>query len=230
MAMLAPVEPRIPPPTSDGALLFLAELNHRVCNELQVAASALRVARRGLQPAETTRLIDEAAARMEAFGCVHRILDRQRGYGTLAQRLAALCHATAQAKAAAQGIHLTLKLQDVNVDDETAWTVCVVASELMTNAFKHAFADGSPGSICVELRQDGAAVLLTVADDGRKGARAGDTVWQAPGFGTGIVTRLAERLGGYVTRLHGPTGAVATLCVPADRALAAGEVRTNGCE
>ena len=216
--MLTSMERRDAALASDGAWLLLAELNHRVCNELQAALSALRLARRGLASAEPGRFIEEAVHRLEAFGCVHQLLNRQRGQGSLAQRLEALCRATSAAKAAPLGIHLTLNLDDVAVDEETAWTVCVVACELMTNAFKYAFAGGSPGVVGVALKQDGEGVLLTVTDNGvgiGVGYRSAEAIWQAPGFGSGIVAQLAERLDGFVTRVSSRAGTTVTFRVPA---------------
>jgi two-component sensor histidine kinase len=218
--MLTSIEGESAPLASDGAWLLLAELNHRIGNELQAALSALRLARRGLSGEDPERFIEEAAARIQCFGDVHQLLDRQRPQGPLAQRLEALCRATSLSKAAPLGIHLMLKLEDVVTDDETAWTLCVVASEFMTNAFKHGFPGGLPGVVCVGLRQDQEGVLLTVIDTGIGAAgrrRPIEAVWQAPGFGSGIVTQLAERLGGFVTRVSGADGTTATFRVPAAR-------------
>jgi len=90
----------------------------------------------------------------------------------------------------------------------------------MTNAFKHAFAGGLPGVVSIVLRQEGEEVLLKVTNNGVGGAaesRSAETAWQAPGFGSGIVSQLAERLDGLATRVTGPKGAVATFRVPAVR-------------
>ena len=216
--MLASTEPRAASVGPDEAWLLLAELNHRVRNELQVAMSALRLAKRGLASAEPGRFIEEAVLRLEGLGSLHQLLDRQMGQGPLTQRLEALCRAISLSKAAPLGIRLVLTLDEVAVDDETAWTVCVVASELMTNAFKHAFPTGSPGVVSVLLRQERGEVLLTVSDNGVGEAadrRSAEAIWQAPGFGSGIVAQLAERLGGFVTRVSGPMGTTATFGVPA---------------
>jgi two-component sensor histidine kinase len=202
----------------DEAWLLLAELNHRVRNELQVALSALRLAKRQLASPEPARFIEEALLRLEGLGNVHRVLDRQGGQGPLAQRLEALCRATSLSKGASLGIRLVLELDEVTTDEETAWTVCVVASELMTNAFKHAFPDRTPGVVSVVLRQDRDDVLLTVTDNGVGGPapdRSPETIWQASGFGSGIINQLAERLGGSVTRMSGPGGTSVTFGVPA---------------
>lgn len=215
--MMASTEPQGARLGNDEAWLLLAELNHRVRNELQVALSALRLARRQLASSEPARFIEDAVLRLEGLGNVHQVLDRQVGQGPVAQRLQALCWATSRSKAAALGIQLLLVLEDVTTDEETAWTVCVVASELMTNAFKHAFPGGGPGMVSVGLRQEGDEVLLTVADNGVGSFapnRSAEAIWQAPGFGSGIVDQLAERLGGSVTRVGGPAGTTVTLSVP----------------
>ncbi len=205
---------------SDGAWLLLAELNHRVHNELQVALSALRLARREAASAGSARFIEEAAVRLEAVGRVQQVLDRRRGHGSMAERLEALCQATALAKAAPRSVLLTLKLDDVTADEETTWTVCVIACELMTNAFKHGFVDGRGGQVDVVLTRDAQGVVLSVSDNGVGGATGSlETILEAPGFGSGIVSQLAERLGGFVTRVSGPGGTTATLRVPTAKRL-----------
>ena len=137
--MMALTESRGARLESDHAWLLLAELNHRVRNELQVALSALRLAKRQLASPKSARFIEDAVLRLEGLGNVHEVLDRKVGQGTLAQRLEALCRGTSLSRAAALGIRLVLELDEVITDEETAWTICVVTSELMTNAFKHAF-------------------------------------------------------------------------------------------
>lgn len=219
--MMASIEHRSVPPGGDSAWLLLAELNHRIGNELQAALSALRLAKRGLgSGGEPVRFLEEAVVRLEGFADIHHILDRQRGQGPLAKRLEALCRAISLSKAAPLGIHMNLALDDVVVDEEAAWTICVVASELMTNAVKHAFSGRAAGVVAVVLEQDPEGVSLTVADNGVGAAyRSAETVWQSPGFGSGIVAQLAERLDGMVTRVGGPSGTSVTLRVPTmDRA------------
>jgi two-component system, sensor histidine kinase PdtaS len=219
--MLVPMEHRVVPLTSEGVWDLFAELNHRVGNELQVALSALRLAKCKVASAEAMQFIDQAAVRLECFGEVHRLLDRHHRQGPLARRMEALCRSISLSKAASQGIHLRLTVEDVGADEETAWTVCAVAFELITNAFKHAFVEGLPGVVDVALRNDGEGVLLMVRDNGVGAVERGrpETVCRAPGFGSGIVTQLAERLGGFVTRVGGPVGTIATLRVPLARRL-----------
>ena len=217
--MMALTEPRAGL-RSDGAWLLLAELNHRFRNELQVALSALRLARRQAASSGPDRLIEEAVLRLEGLGSVRQILDHEVEHGPLAQRLEALCRATSLSKASPLGIRLVLKMDEVAADDEAAWTVCVVASELMSNALKHAFPGGASGAINVVMWQDDAEILLRVADDGVGSAASGrsmESLWQAAGFGSAIVNQLAARQGGSVTRVSSPVGTTVTLSLPASR-------------
>jgi two-component sensor histidine kinase len=205
---------------SVGAWLLLAEFNHRVRNEITAALSALRMAQRGgraeVQPME---FLDQAVERLENFGQVHHLLDRHQSHGSLGQRLEALCRAITRSKAAPEGIHVVISADEVEADDETAWTVCAVASELMTNAFRHAFRHNGRGVVGVSLREDREWLLLTIADNGMGFApRDVRPVDSNPGLGSAIVAELTERLGGGVSLCSGPAGTAVTVKVPTHRA------------
>jgi two-component sensor histidine kinase len=203
----------------EGAWLILEELNHRVGNEFMAVIAALNMMRRQLQDTPIAAdFLDEAVLRLEGFCQVHKVLDRKRPHDSASQRLEMLCEAMSRSKAAANGIHIALSADDVTVDDETSWTLSVVAAELMTNAFKHAFCKGGRRVIGVNLREEDETVLLTVADNG---VGAAPTWTQAilgnPGVGWSIVQELADRLGGTITRHSGLAGTTVTLRVPTER-------------
>jgi two-component sensor histidine kinase len=208
---------------TDGAWLLLTEMSHRVSNELMAALSALRLAsREAATGSGAGGLLEQAILRMENFGRLHNLLDPQRRHGAISERLEALCRATCQAMAAPRGIHITLTAEDAPVDDEASWTICVVASELMTNALKHAFAGGracaAGGVIAVDLRLAGHTVALTVADNGL-GAAATRPIWASPGFGTGIVCELASRIGGKIWSQTDAYGTSVRLSIPLREAM-----------
>jgi two-component sensor histidine kinase len=169
-----------------GAWLLLAELDHRVRNELAAAAAALRLARHRRQAAaQPSELIDAAIERLENFCQVQHLLERHHNHGPLGQRLEALCRAIAKSKGAPQGVQIVVGSDDVMTDDETAWTVCAVACELMTNAFRHAFHGASRCALAVSLRGAG-----LVAAHGRRqrhwlcaAGHPSDTVQSRAGFG-----------------------------------------------
>jgi two-component sensor histidine kinase len=202
--------------------LLLDELNHRVGNEFMAALAAMHVAQRDVRRRgqDLSQGLDEAVARLENYCTVHRVLDRKRPQATLLQRLEILCRATAGSKGAGRDVAITLDAEPVALDDEAAWTVCVVASEWMTNALKHAFHGDRRGELRVSLIADPESVVLTVEDIlAWPSARPGAPIPALAGVGSGIVADLAGRLGGRVTRRTGPLGATAVLVLPARRVL-----------
>src|SRR4051795_10562899 len=76
---------------------------------------------------------------------------------------------------------------------DVARSLGLVVNELVTNAFRHAFAADGPGTVWVEFGRDASGRLrLSVADDGSglpEGAEAGG------GLGLRLVTMTAEQLG-----------------------------------
>lgn len=80
--------------------------------------------------------------------------------------------------------------------DQVAQDLVLVASELATNAIRH----GRPPTI-VQLFQDGASFLLTVADHdlGTEPRIAGDRPPGEGGFGLQIARRLSREVGWYRT-------------------------------
>jgi two-component sensor histidine kinase len=214
--MLACTERQSVPFGSDDVWLLLAEFNHRVSNELMAASAALRSAQRNLpEKSEPTGLIDQALLRLESFAQVHRLLGRDRT-DKLSDRLDSLCDEIAQSKGKPLGIHIALSVDDVTVDEETAWTICVAASEFLTNACKYAVRKGGGAIVGVGLSQQQETVLLTVSDNG-SGAEPSNAA-STPGRrgrGLAIITQLASRLGGAVVSQSGPGGTTVTLRIPA---------------
>jgi two-component sensor histidine kinase len=204
---------------NDLGWLLLDELSHRVGNEFMAMLAALQATQRGVRDGQAlAQGLDQAIVRLENFCLVHRILDRKRPQESLRERLDALCRATATSTAAGRGIQLILEAEDVTVDDETAWTVCVVASEWMTNALKHAFGGDRRGELRVSLRADPDSIVLTVDDIAAWPlTRPTAPIPGRAGVGTEIVADLAGRLGGTATRRSGPVGATAVLTLPARR-------------
>jgi two-component sensor histidine kinase len=204
----------------DGSRIFLAELNHRVANELAAALAALRLVQRAFRDTtEPTGFLDQAVARLENFGQLHHILDPNRSHGSLAQRLELLCNAVSLAKAAPRGIRVALSADEVAVDDEAAWTICAVVSELLQNVLKHAFEEDGAGLVVVDLREERETIFLSVADNGNGGEQPATCDQATPGTGAGwdIVTELAARLGGSVSRARRSTGTTVTCRIPARR-------------
>jgi two-component sensor histidine kinase len=80
-----------------------------------------------------------------------------------------------------------------------------IVTELMTNAFNHAFPDGRRGTVTVALVTDAIGVILSVSDDGI-GFRESTERAQATSLGLRLVGLLTEQLGATLSiRRSDPT-------------------------
>jgi PAS domain S-box-containing protein len=160
--------------------VLLAELNHRVKNNMQTIQSLLHAAARQTNSLEARKVLGEASSRIAAMAAAQRIL-----YGsTGATRFNAeafvntVCETVRQTFSAEIAIHCDAMPDELPNDH--AMPLALILNELLTNAAKHG-SDGGKGAIRVGLRRDGDHFILYVEDDG-------------PGFELGAVAKRASGL------------------------------------
>jgi two-component sensor histidine kinase len=95
------------------------------------------------------------------------------------------------------GIMLAVAVAPLTLDADRASWVGLILTELVTNAFKHAFPGSQPGRIAVALEHAGERYLLRVADTG-VGLPVGLDLEQQASVGLRLVHLLSERLHGEV--------------------------------
>ncbi|MBK6683334.1 MAG: PAS domain S-box protein [Deltaproteobacteria bacterium] len=194
---------------ADAALLaslqekevLLKEVHHRVKNNLQVITSLLSLQAQRVDSTSAAILID-AQNRVRAMAQVHERLylsaDLARvDFGAYLDELLlelrrALHRPGVEVIGRAPGLHLSV---------ETAIPCGLIINELVGNALKHAFPDGRPGKVEVELVAAGPGLVLTVEDNG-----IGSPDPRGRGtMGWRLVERLVGQLGGTV-ELRSPPG------------------------
>jgi two-component sensor histidine kinase len=91
----------------------------------------------------------------------------------------------------------------------------LIVNELVSNAGKYAYPDGSGGPIQVRavLQKDQQSILISVRDEG-VGLPAGFDPETSKRLGTRMINALSKQLGGEVTRLDTPIGTNFTLVIP----------------
>lgn len=194
-------------PHSAEPSLFLGELAHRVSNEYAAIISRVELAAARATSDEAKATLEKTAERLHDFASVHRALRMPaKDCAELSDYLGRLCRALSRSRLRDQGIELTLAAERVVLSSEQCWHVGLIASELITNAAKHAFEERG-GNIRIEVLLERQCVLCCVMDDG---------TWKdrRPGRGTEVVDALAARIEGRVLRDFGPAGTTVTLIFP----------------
>lgn len=179
--------------------MLLREVNHRVGNSLQLVCSFLHMQRASNLEPEVGVALAAAHGRVLAVAQVHKRLytsDDVRAV-SLDQYLDALVTDIAATAAGASGPWLSLDADPVDIDPDRAVAVGVIVTELVINAMKYAYPDGS-GPVRVFLRKtaDG-GIRLCVEDDG---AGSAPPAHHSTGIGQLIIEAMAQKLKACLTR------------------------------
>lgn len=160
--------------------LLLREIQHRVKNNLQLIVALIRLEARNARDGASTVDFDRLAGRIEAIHVLYRTLEgpAQGPEIDLGQYLSQIASA-AMGSYATEGIRLQLKVDCCPVSINVALPTGLVVNEVMTNAFKYAFAGQQTGTIAVECVRVNDSYCVAVADDG-VGLPAG-LEWPEPG-------------------------------------------------
>ncbi|HEV2594305.1 MAG TPA: histidine kinase dimerization/phosphoacceptor domain -containing protein [Sphingomicrobium sp.] len=180
--------------------VLLQELQHRVANSLQIIASVLMQSARRVQSEEIRTHLYSAHNRVMSIATLQKQLAvTSNNEVELRPYLKELCASIGASMIDDDGrISLSSTADDSKATANVSVSLGLIVTELVINALKHAFPDGSQaGSITVGYASKGKGWTLSVDDDG-VGIDMGNGRGK-PGLGTGIVDALAKQLGATVT-------------------------------
>lgn len=197
--------------------VLLAELNHRVKNNLQLIIAFLQLSRIRAQGSEAKELLEAAITRIQGVGAVQAELHRSpTGHVDLAQYLPNLVRASLQAESGNR-TQLTVDVESVRVPFKLANDLGLIVNELITNAVKHG--GGENGRIHLGLRQLAQrSVQVSVQDAGPGFApqHLSDALPSGARMrGQGLIESLAKRCHAVLTRVNdGGARVTVTLALP----------------
>ncbi|MDM8552434.1 histidine kinase dimerization/phosphoacceptor domain -containing protein [Desulfobacterales bacterium HSG2] len=166
--------------------ILLAEIHHRVKNNLQIVTSLLNLQSDQLKDRQVYDIFQKSRNRVRAMALVHETLFLSSDLscldsGTYIRKLAATLMRTAGIPH--QRIRMETEADDILLNLDDAVPVGLIINELITNSLRYAFPDSTPGEIRISTRLvDEDQVELSVCDNGT-------------GFPPGFDFRRAETLG-----------------------------------
>jgi PAS domain S-box-containing protein len=181
--------------------VLLAELNHRVKNNLQMLFSLLQNTRRRTQSDEARLILKDAAQRVAAMAAAQQLLYDARN----PHRFQAEDFLKAVLDAARQSfektVDITIEPTSGELSNETAMPLALILNELLTNAVKHGVNGRGTGAIRVALTCTDVSCSLLVEDDG-----PGFSLDQASNRSSGLnlIAGLARQLNGTFEVMPGP--------------------------
>ncbi|MBJ3776156.1 PAS domain-containing protein [Acuticoccus mangrovi] len=203
---------------SDGIEEALREIHHRVKNHLSIVVGMIRMQARA-DKADSVGNYVTLARRIETLqflydemttGGTRRASDKDIALGAYVSRIAsAIAYLDGR-----ESVRLNLDLSNLHAPVDTAAQVGLLVSELLTNAYQHAFDDRAEGLIEVRLFElSGGVVRLQVIDDG-VGLAEGSSWPDGGNLGGKIVRSLATGLDAELDVSGAGRGTTVTVDIP----------------
>jgi len=196
--------------------ILLAELEHRVKNNLNVVASLISLGASELEEGSSKKILVEAQTRIRSMSLIYEQLYKGRASGKVALKayVEELSRSLVQTYALASGkVELELQIDDWELDTKRAVPLGLIVNELVANALKYAFPGDSAGRISVSLARRDGTVSLAVTDDG-SGLPGSVASLEDGGMGFKIVSALTAQLGGEGRVEKPPRGARVLVSFP----------------
>jgi two-component sensor histidine kinase len=199
--------------------VLLREIHHRVKNNLAVMASLFYLESTHTTDARAVALLEDSRRRIRSMALVHETLYQSDNLASIdmaeyAQILAK--ELMAGYRPPTGSVELSTDLAPVRLCVELAVPCGLILNELVSNAFKHAFPDGRPGTVHVALQESRDDCVLRVIDDG-VGLPAGLDFDTHYSLGLRLVRLLSRQLNGTLEFLHCDPGTEIRLMFPRSR-------------
>ncbi|MDT0682518.1 sensor histidine kinase [Roseicyclus sp. F158] len=194
----------------------LTDLNHRMMNSLSMIASIIAMEKRARAEGAGLQVLERIEGRVRAVADLCRILLTSGDAPEIQadDYLARVIASASDSIGSRDGIELDTDLAPLIHSSHTVTLLGLIANELLTNAFKYAFAEGDRGRISVRLLAEDGKTVLIVSDDGRGMHRTGSgnaDGEQSGGIGHRIVRAFVSQLGGEVVTDSARTGTCITV-------------------
>ena len=195
---------------------LLREVHHRVKNNLQVITSILRLESGRSDNPASIAVLQDMQDRVRSMALLHETIYRTGTFSAidLGDYLRQVATQAFRALQSGPGnVQLRLDLGTLRLSLDQATPCGLLANELLSNSFKHGFANGGSGEISVELQalDEANHWRLRVHDTG-VGLPADFQTRREGGLGLKLVAGLAEQIGGHLE--IGPGAMFSVVFVP----------------
>lgn len=182
--------------------VLLAEVHHRVKNNLAVITSLLNLKMNSVLNEHTRHVLLDCRNRVASMALIHEKLYRSNSFDKInvRQYLFDLIEEIRYSyPSGTENIEIKVNCSDIYIQLTSAIPCGLILNELITNSYKYAFDDARGGVIQVDMEQENNTLHMKVADNG-KGFNLADAQLKSESLGLMLIESLTEQLdgkGGY---------------------------------
>jgi two-component sensor histidine kinase len=193
--------------------ILLKEMNHRIKNSLSIVSSMLRLQSSQTSTSTATEQLEAAALRVHAVARAHERLYQSDDVERLdiGRYIEQVCGDVDESVAHC-AIHVEAQ-HDILIATDQAIPLALMVNELITNAAKHAYAGQSGCKIWVGVVREGAAIRVSVRDEG-VGLPTSFDMAKGKGLGMRLVRAFLQQLEAKVVLNPQPRGTEFVALVP----------------
>tara|TARA_B100000809_G_scaffold31265_1_gene27184 strand:+ start:117 stop:1070 length:954 start_codon:yes stop_codon:yes gene_type:complete len=184
--------------------LLLKEIHHRVKNNLQVITSLLNLQFNGIEDKKVLEAVSKSKDRINSMSLIHTKLYQSGNLSSVnfGEYISELT-ASIEASYSDNNIKCLVKYSQVlfDIDIDTSINLGLIITELLTNAYKHAFKGRIDGEIQVELTNKAGKLEVIVSDNG---IGITDKVKSTQSLVLEIVKALTEQINGTIDVTSNP--------------------------
>lgn len=178
--------------------VLLAEIHHRVKNNLAIISGLLELQKGTTVHKEVYRSLKDSQTRIKSMALIHEQLYQLDMFSNLqfdeyVQSLGKMISSSFIDDS--KHISISYDTQPIELEMDQAISCGLLLSELLTNAFKHAFPGSDEGSIHISLHESDGLVTLNVKDNGI-GIPEDIRENSSGSLGIELIHILAQQLGG----------------------------------
>ncbi|MFT6204842.1 MAG: two-component sensor histidine kinase [Spirosomataceae bacterium] len=182
--------------------LLLKEIHHRVKNNLEIVSSLLELQSSQIDDPSVQAAMLSSQNRVHSMGIIHQKLYQSEHLTSIEMRdyFVNLGDNIRNSFNAEGKIKIACDMPELVLDVDTAISVGLIANELLTNAFKYAFAGKQDGNIQIDLKLSGTDegnLELRIYDDGI--GKIIDAKSKGTGFGTMLIDLLTKQINGTIS-------------------------------
>src|SRR5690606_11673659 len=178
---------------------LLRELNHRVKNNLQILSSVLSLQSQNLRDENAIQAVKSNEGRINAMALIHRKLyneDQNRSINIreyIEELIQYLVYTYGYHE---RDLRLNLSIEEIDVDVDKAIPLGLILNELISNAFKYAYANQNNPELKVNLSNCTDSQIQILISDNGVGMATSGSVNDEKTFGVKMVKTLIKDLKG----------------------------------
>lgn len=186
----------------DSRNIILKEIHHHIKNNLQIVSSLLSLESSRVQDEKAKEVFGDCQSHIHSMSLVHEQIYRTGDLGGVNapayfERLAT--YLAGSNDAYHRGISLKTNIENIVLSLDSSIPLSIIATELVSNSFKHAFSKKSHGNIDINLSKLGNNYVFSVKDNGNSDdllSKNDSPEYNQKGIGMDLITALVDQLKG----------------------------------